>query len=718
MDVNYLKSVSGAEEVNENFRSLVICFTDGTADEIRKAAQAVDQASSAGAAFRDFRAQVRRRSDQPRSMVEALLGGEDAPNVDADLLAELYAPQRHSFSAYIHGARHPDLRFLVSESGALPQMPSPEEVALIKRDPEGDRDRVWYLSHTKSEWENSTASSTENRRWVRAESYKIETAIANNDHLAGVCTVKFVALVEGARIVKFGLLPALRVRSVKQGGREISFIQESRREDGSFCAVLPEAAKAGESRELTIEYEGDKVVRNSGGGSFAVGARTSWYPALNTFTDRATYDLTFRVPARYTLVSVGKLETVSKEQGFEVSHWVSQIPLAVAGFNYGEFKKTEKKVEQTGYDLEIYSTRDVPDYLRAAAQQISLSPSSLAQSAMADTTNSVRVFELWFGKLPYGRVAITQQPQMNFGQSWPTLVYLPIISFLDSTQRWALFGANTFKVGEFVDEVTPHEVSHQWWGHAVGWASYHDQWLSEGFADFSAALFLQVSGKQNEYLAYMERQRKRIVEKNNFGLRANDAGPLWLGQRLDTFESPRAYNDLVYPKGAFVVQMLRSLMWDPKTQDQDFIAMMKDFVTLAFNRNASTEDFRAVVTKQMKPSMDLGGDHTMNWFFNQWVYGTDLPRYRLEYSLQPAEGGKVMMTGKLTQSEVSGDFRMRVPIYVEFDKQQEARLAGALVKGNSTSAEFKVLLPKKPKRVAANMFQDVLALETVNQEIK
>lgn len=34
----------------------------------------------------------------------------------------------------------------------------------------------------------------------------------------------------------------------------------------------------------------------------------------------------------------------------------------------------------------------------------------------------------------------------------------------------------------------------KWWGHAVGWASYHDQWLSEGFAEFSAALFLENTG--------------------------------------------------------------------------------------------------------------------------------------------------------------------------------------------------------------------------------
>ena len=73
-----------------------------------------------------------------------------------------------------------------------------------------------------------------------------------------------------------------------------------------------------------------------------------------------------------------------------------------------------------------------------------------------------------------------------------------------------LFGQINAKFTGFVQEVTPHEVAHQWFGHSVGWASYHDQWLSEGFAEFAAGLFLQqaVGPKwQKDYLDFWERQR-------------------------------------------------------------------------------------------------------------------------------------------------------------------------------------------------------------------
>ena len=69
-----------------------------------------------------------------------------------------------------------------------------------------------------------------------------------------------------------------------------------------------------------------------------------------------------------------------------------------------------------------------------------MTPTRLTENAIVEAQNSMRVFTHWFGEAPYGRIAITQQPQFNFGQSWPTLVYLPISAFFDSTQRWMLMG--------------------------------------------------------------------------------------------------------------------------------------------------------------------------------------------------------------------------------------------------------------------------------------
>jgi aminopeptidase N len=277
-----------------------------------------------------------------------------------------------------------------------------------------------------------------------------------------------------------------------------------------------------------------------------------------------------------------------------------------------------------------------------------------------------------------------------------------------------MLGMNN-KLTETLQVITPHEVAHQWWGHVVGSTTYHDQWLLEGLADFSAGLFLQYTegGKLDNYLKFWERHRETALEKNRFGLRPNDAGPIWMGLRLNTPKAPRAYNQIVFSKGSYVMHMLRWMMYDRQTGDQKFIAMMRDFVKSHFNDNASTETFKAIVEKHMTPQMDLDGNKRMDWFFSQWVYGTEVPRYKFEYSLTPDSDGKVTLRCAVTQSDVSPNFKMLVPIYLDFGGKI-TRLGAAAVMGNMTTKEFEVKLPEKPKRAMINYHYDVLAYESVS----
>lgn len=719
MERAYLRLITNNDILSETFEKLALCFTDDTYQEIKRQGQATEADSRARDVLREFQSRVRHRTERPRSLVEYLLSGEDVVNVDAQILADIYNPKRPGFfNAYIFGRKFNDLRFQVRPQGALPQLLAPEEVALINLDPLGEKEGILYLAHFLSEYKSGRVSSEEDHRIIDAEHYRIETAIDDGEKLTATAELTFTALGDGDRLLSFGLLPNLRVTRVTVADSEINFIQENRKEDGSFYAILPEPMVKGRKYKVSIEYQGDKVVEDAGGGNFAVGARTSWYPSVNAFNDRATFDLTFKVPKSYTLVGVGKQVKTWREGDYAASQWTSEVPLAVAGFNYGNFKKKEITDEPTKYLIEGYATSELPSYLRNAGNAIGgMTPTRLTENAIVEAQNSVRLFTHWFGEAPYGRIAITQQPQFNFGQSWPTLVYLPIISFFDATQRWMLMGRISSGLTEFIQEVTPHEVAHQWWGHIVGWASFHDQWLSEGFADFSAGLYLQATEqKPDKYLTYWQRARETITEKNQYGRRANDAGPLWMGLRLNTYKTPGAYNRLVYPKGGYILHMLRGMMWDVKTNDQRFIEMMRDFVKTYFHRNASTEGFQAVVEKHMTPQMDLDGNHKMDWFFREWVYDTEIPRYKLQYSFIPESDGKVILKGSLTQSEVSEHFKMIVPVYLDFDGKL-VRLGTVPVLGNGTK-EFQVRLPQKPKRVLLNAFHDVLASESISEQQK
>src|SRR5580704_12018386 len=106
----------------------------------------------------------------------------------------------------------------------------------------------------------------------------------------------------------------------------------------------------------------------------------------------------------------------------------------------------------------------------------------------------------------------------------------------------------------------------------------------------------------------------------------------------------------------------------------------------------------------MKPQMDLADNPRMDWFFDAWVYGTELPSYSLEYSID-----KRVLSGKLTQSGVSEGFRMRVPVYVKVGARN-VMIAAFSMAGNRTH-EFRVELPEQPKKVLLNANFDILCAQ-------
>jgi len=704
-------------EVDEDLTQIVFRYAGPLSRALLMASKPEKETATppgAAEALHRWRDTVRQRREVPLGFTEGLLHGEAMENVDAEILSALYNPARPGFfDAYIHGTKHKDLRFLYRPRGeAIAALSTPEELALINYDPEGMDDGILYLDHTMQEYTKGTASSHEERRYLAARKFKVETVIAKNDHLTSVATITFEPLLGGERVVRFRLLPNLRVTRVSdEAGNDLYFIQESRKQDGSFYAILPQGAEAGKEYSITAEYSGDKVLTNAGNGSYYVQARESWYPDLNGFNERALYDLTYKVPKKYKVISVGTLDREWMEGDFAASHWTTAKPVAVAGFNFGDYHKLELPDLKTGYRIEGYFLPDLPDRLlpyRDGALR-GMAPRSMTEYALEQTRAQLQLCSFYFGKTSFDHIYVTEQPDFNFGQSWPNLVYLPISAYIDSTQRWLLFGTIDNKFTGFVREVTPHEVAHQWWGHAVGWASYHDQWLSEGFAEFSAGLFIQqAEGKEwlKDYLDFWDRQKKRILEKNQYGVAPNDAGPLWLGLRLISPRTEEAYQNVTYPKGAYILAMLRSMMYGSETHDQAFIDMMHDFVATHQDRSASTESFKAIAEKHITKAMDLQRNGRLDWFFDEWVYGTQVPRYKFSYELAPSPEGKTKLHVALTQSDVDANFGMLLPIYADFGKGMVRILELPLI-GNNTR-DYDVLLPMQPKKVAFNAYKEIL----------
>src|SRR5256714_757890 len=431
------------------------------------------------------------------------------------------------------------------------------------------------------------------------------------------------------------------------------------------------------------------------------------------------------------LVGTGApVETDTADGNTMITKWSSgKTELAVAGFNYGRFKKKELMDKYTGYNIEFYANTEVPDEIKQiqlAIEQIeaqggrtattlgSISTTGMADQAIADAENASRIYSTYFGKLPYTRIAMSQQPAGFFGQAWPTLVFMPYMAFIDTTQRTQMMGVSG-GTDNFWRYVAPHEISHQWWGHIVGWDSYHDQWMSEGFAEFSASLYVQFVRKDmNKFIEYWNDQRDLIVKARpqTRDKKPYTVGPVTQGYRLNSAKTGGGARFMIYPKSAYILHMPRMIFNSPREGDHAFQAMMKDFVQTYFNRDVSTEDFKRIVEKHMTSEMDLDGNHRMDWFFNEWVYGTEMPSYKFEYQLA---GDGSTVSGRITQSGVSDNFKMLVPVYVDYGKGW-TRMGSATLIGNSSIEMNNEKLPRPAKRAALCALDDVLALSIQNSK--
>jgi aminopeptidase N len=469
---------------------------------------------------------------------------------------------------------------------------------------------------------------------------------------------------------------------------------------GDYIAVLlPAATAPGQKETLEFRYAGRRVVHKMFSGIFHCQSY-GWYPTRPTaFAARADFEMTFRSPKKYAFVATGSKVSETAEGEILVSTWKSDIPQAVAGFAFGDFKVIGQPSGQV--NIQVFANR-----IQAGLSASLVNPPQMAPEVATEMGNSVRLFERYFGPYPFKNLYIATIP-FGYGQGWPGLIYLSIVSFLSSTQRNFL-GIDQHK--EVTDFFRAHEVSHQWWGHRVGWKSYHDQWMSEGFAQFSGNLYVHMRQNLKEYLIRIREDRRQLLQKDFRGRTYESLGPVWLGERLlNSSESPEAYWTVIYNKGGLILHMLRMMLFDPgnaQNPEHRFMAMMQEFTRAYDNKPASTEDFKSVAEKYMIPAMNIEGNGKLDWFFRQYVYGTGIPQYSFRYSAQPAPDGKYRITATIAQSGVPDGWKDILPIYIH-QGNNVSLLGWTRATQKENTVEF--TLPFRPTKISLNHYEDVLA---------
>jgi hypothetical protein len=400
--------------------------------------------------------------------------------------------------------------------------------------------------------------------------------------------------------------------------------------------VMPAPIRRGEAKALTFSYSGE-VISRVGSGVFYVGSRGSWYPNLGT-TDRARYTLKFKHPKPFTIVATGNRVKAWEEADRRCSVWKTEEEVPVAGFNYGDYNRTVAFAGNVQVD--VYANRGIEnvyqevigrmEYVRAMQRQQALNPRNrrnpvgdpfpampnfldfdttrFAKEISVQVINTLRFFEGYLGLYPYQKLAVSQIPG-RFSQGWPSLLYASSLSFLSPSQR-SRIGLEGDREAFYLECLHAHEIAHQWLGNQLGWKSYHDLWMFEGFSTYLSYLSLREKYPEGRQFADLLRfGREKLQAKNSEGKTLESAGPIWLGGRLSSSRFPTGYTTLVYEKGAWVLHMLRYLFSDPVSgSDEPFRVLMRDFVASHAGGLVDTSDFLEAVNKHMPRAFDLEGN--------------------------------------------------------------------------------------------------------------
>lgn len=404
---------------------------------------------------------------------------------------------------------------------------------------------------------------------------------------------------------------------------------------------------------------------------YEMSSSTGWYPDVS-YGNWRTFDVTYHVPEGLQLVGAGSLQEQSSQGGKTVLHYVTTEPTGWNSFSLGYYKETDHRESDTTPSVRVYDI-----------------PGGEPEKVAIDISNALKLYGFLFGALPYQELRATPSTSAFRGEAFAEFIKLPWFE----EQVGSNDNASTI-IGR------AHEVAHMWWGLGVKPASYHDAWISEAFAQYSSLLYARLLLKRDDVFFEKLRDWKNLISgerKFAFGS-GPPLGSIWLGFRASTTQTENDYSLATYRKGAWVLHMLRMMMVDLTTLKEDaFKSMMAEFYQTRRNKDTSTDDFIAIVNKYF---------HTdMHWFFNQWVYGTEIPTLKCEKSITKTPAGKYALHITIQQKDVSAPFTIFLPVEVKYKNGNVGRVR-LLV--DEARKEFTYEVDQEPDDVKFNIMESVL----------
>jgi hypothetical protein len=483
-------------------------------------------------------------------------------------------------------------------------------------------------------------------------SYRIEAQLIPDQHILRAGADITVIPQDATRSLVFELNGSLHVESIDLGGRSLTgFVQDAVGVGALGPSVrvdLGQVMPANQPLALRFRWSGPLLSPEGGPlatkrlayvgpeGSYLMYA-SRWFPFHDYAADRATSDITLIVPTGLQVAGTSDDPVVpqaSPKEGATRFHFVHRQPELIGNFAAGQY--INRNLRFGNYEIQFYAKPGSEGRINGYAEMVG---------------QVLEFYSKQYGAPNFGnRLVIAQIDDDSLDTySGPGIIFLASKLF-DSSHPMP-------------EEKLAREVAYQWWGQTVGLKSFDDAWISQGLAEWSAFAFREsnLTGGALEAAAREEQERALTFEQTASIARAPGA--------LD--DQSAAYQSIVFHKGAMVFRMLRETMGKEK-----FDRLLHNFLEQYRGKNASIDDFEKLTSQVAAENM--------RYFFAQWIEGTGVPEFTVDYQIIRTRAGKFRTRGTVKET-IDG---LRMPVQLMLRAEGDSQTTTTRIEGKSEDFDF------------------------------